>query len=1163
MPRLGLRAVLVALVLAAVLPGLLAVGWSTWHERERELRAAETDLHATAQLASAHVERLVEGAQRTLAVVAAAPAVRALYAPRCSLLLQRLLQDGSYVSGGMANAEGGAECNPPEGDAPPTIADRAHFQRALATGSFAIGEYMISRSTGLAVLGFGMPVRDDGGHLVGVAYVSVGLERVGALLRQLVLPVEARVQLVSAEGTVLASNQAQLPAIGSPLSAELMKALRARPSGVLTLPAADGTRTMHLVRPVAADRPDTLTVLVSAREDAVLADWNRRVRQQLLAVFAAALLGVGLAWWLGRLLLHRPMAGLLDRVRRLERAPAETLPGTTAVEAPRTREIAELDAAMAELTSRLRQREQERDTLLAETRAQSSQLEKVQRLARIAGWEVSLPGGEVEASPALQRLVGGPLPATRDERLALVHPADRATLRREVAQVMAGAAALDVEFRLLAPDGGVTWLRALGELELGPDREPRRLVGALQDVGERRRAELALREHQARQAAAMSAARLGSFDEDMRTGTVVWLGHHEEMWGYAPGEFDGSARMFTQRIHPEDLPLVEREVAASLRLGLPFRCEYRVLWPDGSVHWIVDSGSVVRDAAGEPVRKVGVVMDVTAQKVAQLRVEEMGRRISVLLESTSDGFVAIDRGWRVTDVNRHGARVLGYEPTQMLGRTLLELFPAGAGSDFERLCLRAMRERTEQHGEAYFARWDRWFENHLYPSDEGVSVFFRDVTERRREAERLDEMVARLKALREMDRALLQLDSTDAVVRLGLARLLERIDCTRTAYMRFDLAADLMRVVSTEGRGEPVFTTGVDLPVDASVRALLGLIDRDGVASLGDVLEQPRPLSPLLQRLADHGVRSLLALTLQSQASRLGVLVLWSTRPHHFDRERVSLAGDIADRLNIAFTQAALRERIAASASELEQRVAERTAEVEAANTELEAFSYSVSHDLRAPLQSIAGFTHVLLARHRAQLDEKGRHYLERIAAGARQMDTLIAGLLSLARVSHAALEPTRVDLAALARETIARLREAEPGRQVDVLLPASLPVWGDRLSLGVLLDNLLGNAWKFTAPVGQPRIELAQERDEHGEEVIVVRDNGVGFDMQYVDKLFQAFRRLHSAQEFPGTGIGLATVRRIVLRHGGRVWARSTPGVSTELRFTLPHRRGEGAATA
>jgi light-regulated signal transduction histidine kinase (bacteriophytochrome) len=236
----------------------------------------------------------------------------------------------------------------------------------------------------------------------------------------------------------------------------------------------------------------------------------------------------------------------------------------------------------------------------------------------------------------------------------------------------------------------------------------------------------------------------------------------------------------------------------------------------------------------------------------------------------------------------------------------------------------------------------------------------------------------------------------------------------------------------------------------------------------------------------------------------------------------------------------------------LERKVAERTAELLAANRELEAFSYSVSHDLRAPLRTIDGFSQAVLEDCADQLGDPGRGHLNRVRAATQHMGQLIDDLIKLARVARAEMKREVVDLSALAASVVTDLQNSLPARKLEWHITPGLVASGDAALLRVVLDNLFGNASKFTSQQAHARIELGALPPTAGEQAYFVRDNGVGFDMTYADKLFGAFQRLHNVSEFPGTGIGLATVQRIIHRHGGRVWAESAAGKGATFYFTL-----------
>ncbi|MDB6064542.1 MAG: hypothetical protein JWR26_750 [Pedosphaera sp.] len=238
---------------------------------------------------------------------------------------------------------------------------------------------------------------------------------------------------------------------------------------------------------------------------------------------------------------------------------------------------------------------------------------------------------------------------------------------------------------------------------------------------------------------------------------------------------------------------------------------------------------------------------------------------------------------------------------------------------------------------------------------------------------------------------------------------------------------------------------------------------------------------------------------------------------------------------------------------ELERRVRERTAE-------LEAFCYSVSHDLRSPLRSIASFTQILKEEHEQQFDPESREMVQFIIESAQRMDRLILDLLDLSRLSRTDMEPQSVDLSAMAEGIVAAIRQTDPTRAVDFVIAPHLVAMGDKELLHIVLENLIENAWKFIDRRQRGRIEFGIEQQPDGRQAYFVRDNGAGFDMAYAGKLFGVFERLHNSAEFPGNGIGLAMVRRIIERHGGSVWATGALNQGATFYFTLPGDPGDCA---
>ncbi len=263
-------------------------------------------------------------------------------------------------------------------------------------------------------------------------------------------------------------------------------------------------------------------------------------------------------------------------------------------------------------------------------------------------------------------------------------------------------------------------------------------------------------------------------------------------------------------------------------------------------------------------------------------------------------------------------------------------------------------------------------------------------------------------------------------------------------------------------------------------------------------------------------------------------------------------------------------ELLKAEISAMEERAARQVAEARASlvmelerkNKELEAFSHSVSHDLRAPLRAMDGFSHMLLDEYGNSLDERARDYLRRVRAGAKRMSELIDDLLALSRIGRADLRREAVELSEMVGQVCEDIRRSEPERQVTFAVAPHLSAQADGGLMRVVFENLIGNAWKFTGKVERAHIEFGVETRDGGR-VFFIRDNGAGFDMAYADTLFAPFRRLHKEKDFPGTGIGLATVYRVIDRHGGRVWAEGVVGGGATVFFTVPPPRGEAREQA
>jgi signal transduction histidine kinase len=389
--------------------------------------------------------------------------------------------------------------------------------------------------------------------------------------------------------------------------------------------------------------------------------------------------------------------------------------------------------------------------------------------------------------------------------------------------------------------------------------------------------------------------------------------------------------------------------------------------------------------------------------------------------------------------------------------------------------------------------------------------------------------------------------SADSLAVPSLAAELPAPDAPRVliADDNADLREYLRRLVSTRWRVDVVEDGQAALE---SVRAALPDL------LLSDIMMPRRDGVSLLRELrADPRTSELPVVLLSARAGEEAVVAGLETGADDYLVKPFS-ARELVSRIATHLEMARVRRQAAEAARELAETRAQLLADLQQKNKELESFSYSVSHDLRTPLRSIAGFAQILLDECAPRLDADARSHLERIRTATIHMGALIDGLLALSQVGRTELQLGRVDLSGAAGAVAAELRRRDPERTAAIEIEPDLEAQADQRLARVVLDNLLGNAWKFTAKTQAPRIEVGAETRE-GERVFFVRDNGAGFDMRYAESLFAPFRRLHRQSEFPGTGIGLATVQRVVQRHGGRIWAESREGQGASFFFTLPDR--------
>jgi PAS domain S-box-containing protein len=624
----------------------------------------------------------------------------------------------------------------------------------------------------------------------------------------------------------------------------------------------------------------------------------------------------------------------------------------------------------------------------------------------------------------------------------------------------------------------------------------------------------ALREQNAFLEQAQEVLGLGWWKLDpVPEGILSWSAATYRIFALTPAEFDGKWETFLRLVHPDDAPGVSAALASALRSSsAPYQVEHRIIRPDGGVRWVQQSGVVERDEAGAR-RMLGICQDITDRK----RIEEENRVAAAynrsVIEASLDPLVMIGPQGAITDVNTATERATGYSRAELLGTEFSDYFT-------EADTARAVYEQAFGGGEVrdhpleLRHRGGRTtsvlYNASVYrePSGRVLGVFAaaRDITQMRRAQAALRESEEWLRAV--FDNAPVGIE--DLSPSGEFVRVNPRF-CQITGYTADELRS---RRINDITHPDDLAATLASLQ-----RLISGEIDADSV---------------------------------EKRYSRKDGEVVWaevnSAVVRDPDGNPILIVGVARD----LTAQRVAESEVRALNAGLEARVAQRTADLEQANRNLEAFTYSASHDLRAPLRALSGYSEVLLEDYGDRLDEAGRAQLSRIQAASEQMGGLIDDLLQLSRVSLSQLNLEPLDLSVEVADIVAELQFHDPSRQVRFAIQEGVWVMGDRGLMRTVLQNLIENAWKFTAKRDDAIIEFASTAAEDAGVCCYVRDNGAGFDPAYADKLFKPFQRLHDTIEFPGTGIGLASVERIVRRHGGHVWADGATGGGATFYFTL-----------
>ena len=634
--------------------------------------------------------------------------------------------------------------------------------------------------------------------------------------------------------------------------------------------------------------------------------------------------------------------------------------------------------------------------------------------------------------------------------------------------------------------------------------EERKVVAVFTDITERKEMEEALLKNQHRLSLAQEAGKIGVFDWNVINGEVIWTAELVKLFGAGARASRYTYEDWVRVIHPDHRQQVERAIRDWLVSDrTEERLEYRITSPDGEGRWMELFARLVRDSQGRPIRVIGTNLDITERKQGEEALRKSNEKLSKVLESIHDAFYSLGRDWKFTYVNKRACELWKKKPEELIGQNIWEVFPQGTETEAYGKMERAMAGGGEETFETYSDLLKTWAHIRVYTTDEGIAVYFHDITDRKMAEESLRRSEQLYRAIGETINWGIWVCDPDGKNIYASPSFLTMVGMTQQECSEF-------------GWGNVLH------PDDAEA-TIAAWKERSQTGSFWERAHRFKGVDGKYHHVLARGI---------PVRDEKGAIVCW--------------AG-----INLDIDEMMEREE------EMERRVEKRTKELMQANQELESFSYSVSHDLKAPLRVISGFARLLLDGQHDSLSEKQREYLQMIRENTDQMNELVNALLTFSHVTRQVARLTQVDVRSLVENVIEQEeRNGGPGASlryaVDVReLP---PVTADPVLLRQVFANLLSNAFKFTRTAAAPKIEIGS-RKEKDFLVYYVRDNGVGFPAAEAKKLFHVFQRLHAQSEFEGTGVGLANVRKIIERHGGRVWAKGEEGKGATFYVALPRR--------
>jgi len=658
------------------------------------------------------------------------------------------------------------------------------------------------------------------------------------------------------------------------------------------------------------------------------------------------------------------------------------------------------------------------------------------------------------------------------------------------------------------------------------------------------RSQNALAESESQRRLIMQAGKLGLWIWELRENRVLWSEECESIFGLSKGQFGGTYEHFFKLAHPDDIEYLRDSIQLSLKNRTSFNLEYRILPREDSTRWVSSYGKIEYDDNNVPLRMKGTIQDITEymQAKEELRASELNYKH--LFDSAADGFLIISKTGEIVNANPVAFDMYGYSKEEFLNLTVNRLIHNDTRyieSELQQLLLKGNTRITDEalcirkDGTQFSARIRANIMSHQ--NKPHIFIAVSDISKQKR----LQDAMAFL--------ATGIADKSNVVFFQQLVLYLARLYHAKYIYVG---------IYNTDQSNGLECLRGLAFCKDGKIEddmdfVLAGSVC-DSASDSNTIVKTSNvkinfPHDDILRKLS---IESLICENLvSSSGSRLGVIMILDVNVREDFYENSELLKLFNTRCSAEIERMLAEDILKQLNTKLETIIAERTTDLTHLNQELESFSYSVSHDLRAPLRSINGFSQLLLEDFGEILNSEGQNYLNRIASSTKKMATLIDDLLALSRVTRRELDVKEFNISKIVSDSIVKCQELEPRSQVNISVEPNLIAQGDPNLISVAIENLVSNAWKYTRNSDTTTIRFGSTQNDTST-VYFLEDNGTGFEMQFIDKIFKPFHRLHKPDDFEGTGIGLATVQRIIKRHNGSIWATSIVGKGTTFYFFL-----------